>query len=106
MRSAVIALVCMSCREPDKIIPPGVPRMLLSESDFHDPDRRDGGAWLQLSQGRSFSQFNSYPFISVGRSCLHSCSLSTVALHRWIAPALGLAKGVRYLLQLPGRGVE
>ena len=60
-RSEVIALVCASCREPDKIIPPGVPRMLLSESDFHDPDRRDGGAWLQLSRRCSFSQFISLP---------------------------------------------
>lgn len=35
------------CREPDRILPPGVPRLLLSESDFHDPDRRDGGGhWL------------------------------------------------------------
>lgn len=30
-------------REPDRFIPPGIPRILLSESDFHDPDRRDGG---------------------------------------------------------------
>jgi len=36
------------CRDPDTILPPGVPRMLLSESDFHDPDRRDGGRPLSL----------------------------------------------------------
>lgn len=94
VRSKIIALVCISCREPDRIIPPGVPRMLLSESDFHDPDRRDGGAWLQLSQLRSFSHFKSHPFTSVGRLCLHSCLINTVALHRWIAQALGLAEGV------------
>ncbi|CAL5220174.1 g2142 [Coccomyxa viridis] len=34
-------------RQPDAFLPPGVPRMLLSESDFHDPDRRDGGGSLQ-----------------------------------------------------------
>lgn len=33
----------MPGREPDKVLPSGVPRILLSESDFHDPDRRDGG---------------------------------------------------------------
>ena len=31
------------CREPDQYIPAGVPRILLSESDFHNQDRRDGG---------------------------------------------------------------
>ncbi len=35
--------VCPYCREPDKFLPPGVPRILLSESDFHDPNRQDGG---------------------------------------------------------------
>ena len=30
-------------REPDQWIPAGVPRILLSESDFHNPERRDDG---------------------------------------------------------------
>ncbi|DBB15087.1 TPA: hypothetical protein ACH3X3_004097 [Trebouxia sp. C0006] len=34
-------------REPDQWIPPGVPRVLLSESDFHNPERRDDGGSLQ-----------------------------------------------------------
>ena len=54
---------CMPCREPDKFLPLGVPRILLSESDFHDPDRQDGGTILHLkikkpcnlSWGRPFS---------------------------------------------------
>ncbi len=33
-------------REPEKWIPPGVPRILLSESDFHNPERRDDGMIL------------------------------------------------------------
>ncbi|CAL8470763.1 g10305 [Coccomyxa elongata] len=33
-------------RDPTRFLPPGVPRILLSESDFHDPDRRDGGGSL------------------------------------------------------------
>ena len=33
-------------REPDQWIPPGVPRILLSESDFHNPERRDDGMIL------------------------------------------------------------
>lgn len=33
-------------RNPDSVLPPGVPRILLSESDFHDPNRRDGGGSL------------------------------------------------------------
>lgn len=36
-------LWCSCNRDPTKFLPPGVPRILLSESDFHDPDRRDGG---------------------------------------------------------------
>ena len=35
--------VCALCREPENWIPPGVPRILLSESDFHNPERRDDG---------------------------------------------------------------
>ena len=33
-------------REPETWIPPGVPRILLSESDFHNPERRDDGMIL------------------------------------------------------------
>eukprot|EP00884_Botryococcus_braunii_P015920 jgi/Botrbrau1/3010/Bobra.0070s0008.1 len=33
-------------RDPDSVLPPGVPRILLSESDFHNPMRRDGGGSL------------------------------------------------------------
>ena len=32
-----------SFRKPEEVLPIGVPRLLLSESDFHDPDRNDGG---------------------------------------------------------------
>ncbi len=35
-------------REPEQWIPPGVPRILLSESDFHNPERRDDGMILSL----------------------------------------------------------
>ena len=37
-----------SFRNPDEVLPVGVPRLLLSESDFHDPDRNDGGEWWQV----------------------------------------------------------
>ena len=37
------SLLCLPCREPEQWIPPGVPRILLSESDFHNPERRDDG---------------------------------------------------------------
>jgi len=40
-------------REPDAVLPKGVPRLLLSESDFHDPDRNDSGT--------SRSQTNALP---------------------------------------------
>ncbi len=38
--------VAVLYREPDQWIPPGVPRILLSESDFHNPERRDDGMIL------------------------------------------------------------
>ena len=45
-------------REPEKILPPGIPRILLSESDFHNPDRQDGGM----------------PHLAVAKPLTHSCS--------------------------------
>ena len=36
-------LCVMACREPETWIPAGVPRIMLSQSDFHDPERRDSG---------------------------------------------------------------
>lgn len=44
--NTVEAVVVISYREPEQWIPYGVPRILLSESDFHNPERRDDGMIL------------------------------------------------------------
>lgn len=71
-------LHCM--RDPDFFLPPGKPRVLLSESDFTNPMRKDGGGvlipqgiekqydFLYVNQGGAWNDYNRN--FTVAKECL------------------------------------